>query len=98
MNLDHKAILVDNFTYLVENITLSESTLLDNLLVAHVLEEQEVDEIKANKTEHKKINALLHYIGRTSREQYEDFLRSLKKSSHKHVFIKLGGTRSNIGI
>jgi len=91
MNVAHKATLVDHFTYLKRNILLSGSTLLDNLLETGVLDDEEVEEIRSKQTEHEKINLLLHFIMRTSPEQYQMFLESLKRADHKHVYIQLTG-------
>jgi len=92
MSVDHKTKLVDHFTYLKTNILLAGSTLLDNLLETGVLDDQEVDEIKAKQPEHERINHLLHFILRTSSEQYQLFLESLNRADHQHVYKQLTGS------
>jgi len=91
MNVEHRATLLDNFTYLQKNMTLSGTSLLDTLLERGVLDNQEVDEIKSKTTNHERVDQLLQLILRTSQEQYHKFLDSLNKAHHKHVWIKLGG-------
>jgi len=86
MNVDHKITLIDSFTFLKSNITLSDSVLLDALLEVDVLDQQEVSEIRSKVTDHERIDQLLHYILRTSHEQYIQFLGALNKSSHQHVY------------
>jgi len=92
MNVDHKETLVDHFTYLKRNILLSGSTLLDNLLETGVLDDQEVDEIRSKQTNYEGINHLLHFIMRTSSEQYQMFLESLNRADHQHVYKQLTGS------
>jgi len=70
---------------------ISGSALLDTLRVAGVLDEQEVDEVRSKGTEHERTNELLHIISRTSHEQYQLFLQSLKQANHEHVYIQLTG-------
>jgi len=83
----------DNILYLKENIILSGSTLLDVLLEARVLDQRELDDIQSNATHHNKTEQLLKMIMRSSEEQYQLFLESLKISSHEHVYIKLRGMK-----
>jgi len=92
MNVDHKVTLIDNFTYLKDNITFSETTLLDKLLEVQVLDQREVTEIRSKVTDHERTDQLLHNILRTSQEQYHQFLEALNKSSHRHVYIQMTGT------
>jgi len=89
MNIDHRATLVDSFTYLQKNVTLTGTALLDTLLEGGVLDSQEVEEIQSKTTEHERINQLLHFIMRTSEEQYKRFLESLSRAEHEHVLTKL---------
>jgi len=58
MNDHHKETLVDHFKFLKENIVLSGSTLLDNLLETGVLDVQEVEEIRSKQTEHERKTSL----------------------------------------
>jgi len=96
MNVDHKAVLVDNYTYLQSNIMATESVLLDALLEAGVLDAQEVDEIRSKETKQRRNNELLNYIVRTSEEQYQQFLECLNRASHQHVYDKLTGRLFNL--
>ena len=91
MNVDHRATLVDSFTYLQKNITISGTTLLDSLFEGGVLDHQELEEIRSKTTDHERINQLLHFIMRTSAEQFEEFLKCLKTSDHEHVHDQLTG-------
>jgi len=86
MNVDHKVILIDNFTYLKENITLTDPTLLDTLLEVSVLDQREVAEVRSKVTDHERTDQLLQYILRSSYEQYQQFLEALSKSNHQHVY------------
>ena len=85
LKVDHKTTLIDNYTYLTDNICISQSNLLDHLLNSRVLDEHEVEEIKSQKTESKRIDKLLFIILRTSPEQYESFLEALSESNHQFV-------------
>jgi len=64
---------------------------LDTLLETGVLDNQEVDEIRSKQSEHERINHLLHFIMRTSSEQYQLFLESLNQADHQHVYNELMG-------
>jgi len=91
MNVDHKVILIDNLTFLKENITLTEPTLLDRLLQAAVLDQREVAEVRSKVTDHERTDQLLQYILRSSHEQYQQFLGALNESNHQHVYNRLTG-------
>jgi len=91
MNADHVITMMDNFVYLKENIILSGSGLLELLFQARVLDQRELADINSESTDHKKMDTLLKMIMRTSQEQYQLFLESLKTASHEHVYIKLIG-------
>ena len=91
MRRDHKVTVIDNFTYLKENITLSEPVLLDKLLEVDVLDQREVSEIRSKVTDHERTDQLLQYILRTSQDHYQQFLQTLNNTSHQHVYIKLIG-------
>jgi len=83
--------LLDHFKFLKDNVTLSRGILLDALLETRVLNSQEVEEIRSKNTEHDKVDQLLHFITRTSHEQYQKFLESLNNADHQHVYIHLRG-------
>jgi len=87
---NHYSLLVDNYTYLTDNITVS-SKLLDTLRIAKVLDDEEVQEIQSKQTECNKTEQLLRFILRTSPEQYQLFLRSLNEADHTFVYNKLCG-------
>ena len=91
LNVKHKTTLLSHFNYLKDNLTLSRGILLDMLLQTAVLNDHEVDEINSKKTERDKVDQLLHFITRTSPEQYISFLESLNNANHEHVYIKLRG-------
>jgi len=91
MNVDHKVILIDNFTYLKDNITFTDSTLFDILLQAAVLDQQEVAEVRSKVADPEKTDQLLQYILRSSYEQYQQFLEALNESNHQHVYDSLRG-------
>jgi len=93
MNVDHKDILIDNFTYLKDNITFTDSILLDTLQEAAVMDQQEVDDVRSKVTDRKGTDQLLQYILRSSYEQYQQFLEALNKSKHQHVFKRLTGLK-----
>jgi len=95
MNVDHHLTLIDNWTYLKDNMTLTESVLLDTLLEDDVLDQREVADIRSKATDHERTDQLLTYILRTSHQQYQQFLEALK-SSHQHVYIRLQGRKSYI--
>jgi len=96
IDVKHKVTLIDNFTYLKDNVTLSRGTLLDTLLETKVLNSQEVDEIKSKGTKGDRVEQLLHFIMKTSSDQYEKFLESLNKTDHELVYMQLRGTVPNI--
>jgi len=91
MNVDHKVILIDNFTYLKENITFTDSTLLDRLLQDAVLDQQEVGEVRFKVTDPDRTDQLLQYVLRSSTVQYQQFLEALSESKHQHVYNRLTG-------
>jgi len=95
LNFDHKVTLIDNFTYLKENLTLSDPALLDFLLELDVFNQWEVAEIRSRPTDHDGIDLLLQFILRTSPDQYQQFLGSLQRANHKHVYNKLTGIKYN---
>jgi len=87
--------LIDNFTYLKENITHSDPALLDTLLELNVLNQWEVAEVRSKPTDHERTELLLQVILRTSPDQYQQFLDSLRSANHKHVYSKLTGKICN---
>lgn len=93
MSIDHQTTLIDNYTYLGENVRVSGTILVPHLLQSGVLDEQEVDEIKSKRTEQDKTDALLHCIMRTSARQYRSFLWALIDSDQEFICIKLKQAR-----
>jgi len=91
MNVNHKVILIDNFTYLKDNITFTDATLLDTLLQDAVLDQQEVADVRSKVTDPDRTDQLLQYILRSSFGQYQQFLEALNESNHQHVYNRLTG-------
>ena len=93
MSIDHQTTLIDNYTYLGENVRVLDTTLVPHLLQSGVLDEQEVDDVKSKKTEQDKTDALLHCIMRTSAGQYRNFLSALIDSDQEFICTKLQQAR-----
>ena len=72
-------LLLTSPTYLQDNITLSDETLLNNLFQENVLDSLEVVEIRSKTTDHDMIALLLQFILRITKEQFEKFLEVLNK-------------------
>ena len=92
LDVGHKGIILDKMSFLKQHISVSGTGLLDHLLSTGVLHDQEVEEIKFKSMEYDKVDQLLHYMMRTSEEQYQLFLDSLNQADNQHVYNQLNGT------
>ena len=84
----HRQTLIDHYTFLMEEME-AEGTLLDWLKQYEVLDEQELDEIRALTVRHERNAKLLDFILRTTSAQYDLFREALKESKQEHVYITL---------
>ena len=84
----HRQALIDHYTFLMEEME-ADGKLLDYLLQYEVLDEQELDEIRALTVKHERNAKLLDSILRTTSAQYDMFLEALKESKQEHVYINL---------
>ena len=83
--MSHAKILVVIHTYLIENLNIGGTQLLDHLLERGVLDEQEVQEVRAAGTMNNMNRTLLEFISRTSRAQFKAFVKALRESGHMHI-------------
>ena len=67
----------------------TEGTLFNILLQYEILDEQELDEIRATAVRHERNTKLLDFILRTTSAQYAKFLEALKESRQERVYDKL---------
>ena len=84
----HRQTLIDHYTFLMEEME-AEGTLLDCLKQCEVLDEQELDEIRALTVRHERNAKLLDFILRTTSTQYDKFLEALRESRQERVYNKL---------
>ena len=87
----HRQTLIDHQTFLVEEMDV-EGTLLSILLQYEVIDEQELDEIRALTGRHERNTKLLEFILRASSAQYGQFLEALIESKQEHLYDTLHGT------
>ena len=74
---------------LLEEISTSNTHLLDHLLKEDILDQQELKKLQAKSTDADKNAYLLSLISRSSNEQYRRFVEILGKTGHEHVVQSL---------
>ena len=86
LQLEHRHRLIKYNTFLIDNMECTTRTqLLDNLLQSGVLNQQELEEINVVKVGSNKNRLLLEYIKRSSRAQYDRFLKCLTRSHQQYI-------------
>jgi len=74
-----------HYLYLVENLDLKFSGLLDQLYADDVVDVHEMDDIQVQQTSSRQNEKLLCILSRKSVEQFQIFVQALDKSGQSHI-------------
>ena len=81
----HTSVIRQHYVFLLENLDVKHSTLVDELYARHVVSGVETEDIAAEMTSFRAIERLLSVLSRKSPQQFQLFLDALDKSGQRHV-------------